>query len=137
MPIIRFVKEKKEIEVPEGANLRKEAAKAGVNIYQGLNGFGASINKFANCHGLGQCGTCRVAIVKGMENTNEMGLMEKVRFKCPLPTPITPGGLDPLPVLAYIGNEATMRLACKTTVHGDIEVETGPEVDLFGENFFS
>ena len=31
----------------------------------------------------------------------------------------------------------TMRLACCTTVNGDIEVETGPEINLFGENFFS
>ena len=30
MPIIKFVKEKKEIEVPEGANLRNEAIKAGI-----------------------------------------------------------------------------------------------------------
>ena len=30
-----------------------------------------------------------------------------------------------------------MRLACCTTVHGDIEVESGPPVNLFGENFFS
>jgi hypothetical protein len=29
------------------------------------------------------------------------------------------------------------RLACCTTVHGDIEVESGPEINLFGENFFS
>ena len=41
------------------------------------------------------------------------------------------------PPLAYVGHEDTMRLACCTTVHGDIEVETGPEVSLFGENFFS
>ena len=30
-----------------------------------------------------------------------------------------------------------MRLACYTEVNGDIEVETGPEIDLYGENFFS
>ena len=39
--------------------------------------------------------------------------------------------------LAYIGNEETMRLACQTSVNGDIEVETGPEINLFGDNFFS
>ena len=137
MPIIKFIKENKEIEVPEGANLRQEAIKAGINVHQGLNGFGASINKHLNCHGFGQCGTCRVNIVKGIENTNEMGMVEKLRFKCPIPTPVTPGGFDPLPCLAYVGNEAQMRLSCKTQVYGDVEVETGPEVDLFGENFFS
>jgi len=137
MPIVKFIKEKKEIEVPRGANLRKEAIKAGINVHQGVNGFGASVNRFLNCHGLAQCGTCRVQITKGMENTSPMGVVEKLRFKCPVPTPVTPGGLDPLPCMAFIGNEATMRLACQTLVEGDIEVETGPELNLFGENFFS
>jgi len=129
MPLVKFIKENKEIEVPEGANLRKEAIKAGINVHQGVNGFGASLNKFLNCHGWGQCGTCRVRIVKGMENASRMGMMEKFRFYNPLP--------DPIPSMAFIGNEDTMRLACQTLVYGDMEVETGPELDLFGENFFS
>lgn len=137
MPVVKFVKEKKEIEVPDGANLRAEAIKAGVNLHQGLNGFGASVNKVLNCHGFGQCGTCRVRITEGMENASKMGMVEKLRFRCPVPTPVTPGGLDPIPAMAFIGNEDTMRLACQVTVHGDMEVETGPELDLFGENFFS
>lgn len=137
MPIVKFVKENVEIEVPHGSNLRAEALKAGVNPHQGVNGIGASLNKVFNCHGFGQCGTCRVNIVKGIENASPMGVVEKLRFKCPVPTPVTPGGLDPLPCLAYIGHEATMRLACQTKVLGDMEVETGPEIDLFGENFFS
>ena len=137
MPIVKFIKENKEIEVPEGANLRTEAIKAGINTHQGLNGFGSNINKFVNCQGFAQCGTCRVRIVSGMDNTSPMGIVEKTRFKCPVPTPITIGGVDPLPCMAFIGNEDTMRLACQTKVYGDIEVETGPELDLFGENFFS
>ena len=120
MPIIKFIKEKKEIEVPRGANLRKAALEAGVNLYQGINGFGASINKVFNCHGLGQCGMCRVLITSGMES---------FKFRVPLP--------DPMAALAYVGHEQTMRLACYTEVNGDIEVETGPEIDLYGENFFS
>jgi len=136
MPIVKFVKEKKEIEVPEGANLRAEAVKAGINLNCGLNGFGASVNKYLNCtttsFGLlsGTCGTCRVLVTKGMENTNKMTLRERLKFKAVL----TP---DPIPAMAYVGHEDTMRLACCTTVHGDIEVESGPEVNLFGENFFS
>ena len=137
MPVIKFVKEKKEIEVPQGANLRTEAIKAGVNVHQGVNGFGAGLNKVLNCHGLGQCGTCRVLITKGMENASPMSRAERWRFRCPVPTPLTPGGLDPLPCLAFVGNEETMRLACKVRVNGDIEVETGPTLDLFGDNFFS
>lgn len=129
MPLVKFIKENKEIDVPYGANLRKEAMKAGINVHQGLNGLGASINKFMNCHGFGQCGTCRVRIVKGMENASPMGFIEKMRFYNPLP--------DPIPCMAYIGNEANMRLSCQTLVHGDMEVETGPPLDLFGDNFFS
>ena len=108
---------------------RKEAIKAGINVHQGVNGVGASINKYLNCHGLGQCGTCRVKIIKGMENTNPMGPIERFRFYNPLP--------DPFPCLSFIGNEDTMRLSCKVHVQGDIEVETAPHLDLFGENFFS
>jgi ferredoxin len=128
MPTIKFVKEKKEIQVPDGANLRTEAKKAGINLYQGINGCGTALNKLLNCHGLGMCATCRVNILKGMEHASPMGTFESLRFKVP----------DPFAAcLAYIGNEATMRLACLTTVHGDMEVETGPELNLFGENFFS
>jgi ferredoxin len=137
MPVVKFIKEKKEIEVPVGANLRKEAIKAGVNTHQGINGFGASLNQYINCHGLGQCGTCRVKIVKGIENASPMGIMERTRLRWPTPTPVTPLAFDPLPCLAYIGNEATMRLSCQVTVQGDMEVETGPELNLYGENFFS
>ena len=137
MPVIKFVNLKKEIEVPAGTNLRQAAIKAGVNVHQGLNGFAAGLNKVINCHGFGQCGTCRVKILVGMENASRMGIVEKCRFKVPVPTPVTPGGVDPLPCMAFIGNEDTMRLSCQTTVNGDMEVEVGPELNLFGENFFS
>ena len=62
MPIVKFIKENKEIEVSDGANLRKVALSAGVNLYQGINGFGAGANKVLNCYGWGTCGTCRVNI---------------------------------------------------------------------------
>ena len=130
MPIVKFVKEKKEIEVAAGSNLRKEAIKAGINLYP-------HIHQVANCHGFGQCGSCRVWITKGMDQVSPMGLVERLRVKCPVPTPLTPGAFDPLPVFAYIGNEDKMRLACLTEVRGDIEVETRPPLNLFGENFFS
>jgi hypothetical protein len=143
MPVVKFIKEKIELTMPEGANLRTEAVKAGINLNKGLCGvtdgidnFVCSITKYVNCSNLsfglisGSCGTCRVKIVKGIENCNKLTTKEWVRFK----TPLIP---DPLPALAYVGNEDTMRLACCTTVHGDIEVESGPPVNLFGENFFS
>jgi ferredoxin len=134
MPIVKFVKEKKEIEVPEGAVLRNEAIKAGINLNQGLNGMGAGINRIMNCKGMGLCGTCRVLVTKGMDHTNKLTMREWLKFKTIVPTGLVP---DPIPPLAYVGHEDTMRLACCTTVHGDIEVESGPEINLFGENFFS
>lgn len=130
MPIVKFVKEKKEIEVPEGANLRAEAVKAGINLNQGVNGYGEQLNRMFNCKGIGACGTCRVLIKSGMEHTNAMTTREKLRFR----TPVLP---DPVPCLAFVGHEDEMRLACMTRVNGDIEVESGPEINLFGENFFS
>ena len=73
MPIVKFVNEKKEIEVATGANLRQEAIKAGINLYP-------HVHKIANCHGWGQCGSCRVRVNKGMENTSAMTNWEKIRF---------------------------------------------------------
>ena len=115
MPTITFANEKKEIQVPAGANLRQEALRAGVRLYPG-------IHRVANCHGMGTCGSCRVLVTKGMENTSPKGVLEAARL-----------GVS----LAYIGNESTMRLACKTRVEGDITVTTCPPMNLFGENFFS
>ena len=115
MPTITFANEKKEIQVPNGANLRKEALRAGVQLYPG-------IHKVVNCHGFGQCGACRVLVTKGMENTSPKGILESARLAVSL---------------AAIGNEQTMRLACQTRVEGDITVTTCPPMNMFGENFFS
>ena len=125
MPVVKFVKENKEIEVPSGANLRKEAIKAGINVHQGVNGFGAGINKFLNCHGIAQCGTCRVKITKAWKIPARWGCSKSCGFITRCPTRF--------PCLSFIGNEDTMRLACCVKVLGDIEVETGPELNLFGE----
>lgn len=143
MPTIKFTKENKEITVPDGANLRTEAVKAGINlncafsgVSEGIDNVVSTVSKYANCSFLsmgmvrGMCGTCRVRVTKGMEHTNDMTTREKVKFKY-MPIP------DPLPCLAFVGNEDTMRLACMTQVNGDIEVESSPDLNLFGENFFS
>ena len=58
MPSVKFVSEKKTIEVPEGANLRQEALKAGIELYPG-------IHRIFNCHGLRQCGSCCVKSRRG------------------------------------------------------------------------
>lgn len=115
MPLVNFVNEKKQVQVPEGANLRSAALDAGIPLYPG-------IHKVLNCHGLAQCAACRVLVTKGMENTSKMGFLEKMRLKFSF---------------VYIGAEDTMRLACQTEVNGDMDVVTQPPLNLYGENFFS
>jgi ferredoxin len=115
MPTITFVKEKKELQVPSGANLRREMMQAGIQVYTGPH-------KILHCPGMSLCGSCRVLITKGMENASPMGFMERTRLKMSLP---------------YIGREDTMRLACQTEVNGDMTVESTPGMDLYGDNFFS
>jgi ferredoxin len=118
MPSVKFINEKKTIEVPEGANLRKEALKAGVELYPG-------VHQYLNCHGLRQCASCRVMIKKGKENVSRQGLIEKLRLIA-----------GPITYFARIGHEDDLRLACATRVLGDIEVETQPGVNWHGDRFW-
>ena len=67
MPKITILNEKKEIEVPQGANLRQALRGAGVEVYQGLD-------RYLNCRGLGACGTCRVLVKNGKENLSPKGI---------------------------------------------------------------
>ena len=114
MPKVTFVKEKRDIEVPQGANLREEALKAGINVYSGLA-------KYVNCFGNGHCGTCRVLVKKGAENLSPKGMIEKFTI---------------FRMLSSIGHEDEMRLSCQCKVVGDCTIETKPEVNLSGENFW-
>jgi ferredoxin len=118
MPSVKFVNEKKTIEVPEGANLRKEALNAGIELYPG-------VHRIFNCHGLRQCASCRVLIKKGQENVSPQGLFEKLRLIA-----------GPITYFARIGHENDLRLACATKVLGDIEVETQPGANWHGERFW-
>jgi len=130
MPKVTFKNENQEIEVTAGTSIREAAKQLKINTNQGINGIGAGINKFINCHGLGQCGTCRVIVTEGhIANTNGQTLWEKKCFKFPFP--------DPIPALAYLENPEQTRLACQCKVTGNVTVETGPEINLFGDNFFS
>ena len=118
MPKVEFINLKKEIEVPIGANLRQEAIKAGIPVYKGLH-------RYLNCRGNGLCGTCKVLVKKGMENLNPKTVMEKFNF-----------ATHPLSMLARIGHEDEMRLACQVQVNGDCTVETRPPLNWSGENFW-
>jgi ferredoxin len=114
MPKVTIANEKKDIEIPQGSNLRQEAAKAGVQVYQGLD-------QYLNCRGLGMCGTCRVLVKKGMENLSPKTMIEKITLAR---------------MFSTIGNEKEMRLACQLSVNGDCTIETKPKTNLYGENFW-
>jgi len=119
MPTVKFVNEKKTIEVDEGANLRKEALKAGIDLYQGPF-------KLLNCHGFGHCASCKVVIKKGKENVSEPGAWEKLRLWA-----------GPISFISKLSHEdEDIRLSCRIQVHGDIEVETQPEINWHGDQFW-
>ena len=117
MPTIKFLNEKKTVEVPEGANLRKAALRENAPLYKGPH-------RVFNCHGFGLCGSCRVLIKKGRENVSPPSWFEKLRVRI---------GLT---FFYRLGHEDEMRLACRTKVHGDLEVETRPSMNLHGEKFW-
>ncbi|GIW78241.1 MAG: hypothetical protein KatS3mg105_0048 [Gemmatales bacterium] len=114
MPKVIVKNEKKEIEVPTGSNLRFELRKQGCEIYRGLN-------RFANCRGQGLCGTCAILVKEGMENLSPKTFIEKAKLKL---------------MLSAIGHEDEIRLACQVQVHGDCTIETRPEPNISGENFW-
>ena len=118
MPKVVFVNEKQEIDVPAGSNLREAARKAGISVYKGLD-------RYLNCRGLGLCGTCRVLVKKGMENLSPKTLMERINLNA-----------HPLTLFARIGHEDEMRLSCQVKVNGDCTVQTQPEFNVSGENFW-
>ena len=116
MPKVHFIREEKVIEVPAGANLRKESIKAGINLYPGPF-------RIFNCRGFAICGSCRVLLKDGtIRNSGPKSLAERM----------TPWH-NPLYGFAEIGHEDEMRLACQTTVMGDIEVLTMPDFNWHGE----
>jgi ferredoxin len=114
MPKVTIANEKREIEVPAGANLRTALRAADVQVYSG-------IHKLLNCRGLGLCGTCKVIVKKGMENLTPKTFMEKFRL-----------GVS----LASIGHENDMRLSCQLNVKDDCTIETQPTFNTSGENFW-
>ncbi len=98
MANIKFVNENQEVIAADGANLRIKALENRIDLYT-LTG------KMMNCGGYGQCGTCQVEIVDGMDNVSPRTEVEqKILRKKP----------------------DTYRLACQTIVNGPITVRTKP-----------
>lgn len=95
---IKFIKENKEIIAADGANLRLKAIENGIDIYKFLG-------KMTNCGGGGQCATCIVEVVEGLENLSPRTDVEKRKFK---------------------NKPDNYRLACQTLVNGPVSVVTKP-----------
>jgi ferredoxin len=96
---ITFVQENKVVIAADGANLREKAIQNGIDIYT-LGG------KLMNCGGYGQCGTCIVEIVEGMDNLSAKTDFEERRLK---------------------KKPESYRLACQTIVNGAVSVKTKPK----------
>jgi ferredoxin len=116
MPKIKIINEKKEIEVPPGANLRQELLKHGIEVYRGF------LDRWFNCRGFGMCGTCWILVKQGMENLSPKTLRERFRLALSLAT---------------IGHENEIRLACQCRVLGDCQIEVRTPFNMDGENFWS
>ncbi|MEA5577761.1 2Fe-2S iron-sulfur cluster-binding protein [Anabaena sp. UHCC 0451] len=95
---IKFVKENKEVVAANGANLRLKAMENGIDIYKAWG-------KMTNCGGSGQCATCIVEIVEGLENLSPRTDFETRKFK---------------------NKPDNYRLACQTLVNGPVSVLTKP-----------
>ncbi|HEY9812589.1 MAG TPA: 2Fe-2S iron-sulfur cluster-binding protein [Candidatus Sericytochromatia bacterium] len=98
MTSIKFVKENKEAVVANGANLREKMLQNGIDLY-------TFKGKLMNCGGYGQCGTCIVEIVEGLENLSPRTEFENSKLK---------------------KKPENYRLACQTMVNGAISVKTKP-----------
>ncbi|MGE5660554.1 MAG: 2Fe-2S iron-sulfur cluster-binding protein [Actinomycetota bacterium] len=95
---IRFVNENQEVIAADGANLRLKALENRIDLY-------SFTGKLMNCGGYGQCGTCIVEIVEGIENLSPRTEVENQKLK---------------------KKPATYRLACQTLVNGPVSVKTKP-----------
>ncbi|NEQ65333.1 MAG: (2Fe-2S)-binding protein [Symploca sp. SIO1B1] len=98
MANIQFIKENQEVVAANGANLREKALQNRIDLY-------TFKGKLMNCGGYGQCGTCIVEIVTGMENLSPLTEVEKRKLK---------------------KKPDNYRLACQALVNGPVSVNTKP-----------
>jgi len=98
MSSIQFVNEDQAIDITEEDDLRSVALDHSIDIYK-FKG------KLMNCGGYGQCGTCIVEVVDGMENLSPRTSVENVKLK---------------------KKSETYRLACQTLVLGNVSIKTKP-----------
>jgi len=83
----------------DGANLRLKALENNIDIYK-------FVAKLTNCNGYGQCATCVVEIVEGLDNLSPRTNFEEKKLK---------------------NKPQNYRLACQTLVNsGNVSVKTKP-----------
>ena len=104
MPVIRFVREGRDVECYPGENLREVALREGIQLY-GLKG------TLGNCGGCGQCITCFVEVPEG---TSALALTAR--------TTVEDQKLRRRP--------QQWRLACQALVQQSLLVITRPQVGL-------
>lgn len=98
MATITFINEQQEAIVADGANLRLKTLENNIDLYK-------FTGKLLNCGGYGQCGTCIVEVVDGMDNLSPRTEAEKRKLK---------------------RKPDSYRLACQTLVNGDVTIRTKP-----------
>ena len=103
MPVIRFVREGREVECYPGENLREVALREGIELY-GLKG------KLGNCGGCGQCITCFVDV----EGAADLALSPRTAVE----------------ERKLRGRPQAWRLACQSLVQQSLVVLTRPQVGL-------
>ena len=104
MPVIRFVREGRDVECFPGENLRAVAVREGIQLY-GLKG------QLGNCGGCGQCSTCFVK-VEGESSSTAMSpktAVEETKLRR------RPEG---------------WRLACQSLVEQSVVVVTKPQASM-------
>ncbi|NJN30906.1 MAG: (2Fe-2S)-binding protein [Synechococcales cyanobacterium RM1_1_8] len=105
MPAIKFVNDAENLDktvvAANGTNVRIKAVENGIDIYKFMG-------KLTNCGGIGQCGTCVIEVVEGMESLSPRTAFEERKLK---------------------NKPANYRLACQSLANGpgDIEVQTKPD----------
>ena len=104
MPVIRFVREGRDVECFPGENLRDVALREGIELY-GLKG------QLGNCGGCGQCITCFVSVVdhEGLDALSARTAVEEIKLR---------------------RRPQDWRLACQALVETSVMVLTRPQVRL-------
>lgn len=97
MPIVKFERENKTVEVEDGESLRYIALDHDIPIYCGF----LNATKLVNCHGNGICGTDRVQITPSSA-VNPRTAAERIHLR----------------------KKPNLRLSCQVEIHGDCTITT-------------